>query len=113
MVRGPQSAIPLPSVNEATSRSAESIALNVLEDLRRSGTKEMTCRGSSASTEMSYSLTIKSHYKETLNEGVGKSHRSFPSTVITMSVEPASPQGCHSTLAIGAEAEDAWKYCPT
>jgi hypothetical protein len=107
MVRGPQSAIPLPSVNEITSRSAESIALNVLDDLRRSGTKEMTCRGSSASTEISYSLTIESNFKRTLDEGFGESHRSFPSTVITIRVEPASPHGCHSTLAIGAEAEDA------
>ena len=64
MVRGPQSAIPLPRVNEATSRSAESIALNVMDDLRRSGTKEMTCKGSSASTEISYSLTIESNYKK-------------------------------------------------
>lgn len=63
MVKGPQSAFPFPSVKEATSRSAESIALNALDDLRRSGTKEMTCRGSSASTEMSYSLNIKGNYE--------------------------------------------------
>jgi hypothetical protein len=43
----------------------------------------------------------------------GRSYRSFPSSVITMSVDPASPHGCHSILAIGAEAEEAWKYCPT
>lgn len=30
-----------------------------------------------------------------------------------MSVEPASPHGCHSTLAMGTDAEEAWKYCPT
>jgi hypothetical protein len=84
-----------------------------VDDLRRSGTKEMTCKGSSASTEMSYSLAIESNHEKILDDGVRKAHRSFPSTVITMSVEPASPHGCHSTLAKGAEAGDAWKYCPT
>jgi hypothetical protein len=113
MVNGPQSAFPLPSVNDATSRSAASTALNVFDDLRRSGTKETTCKGSSASTEMSYSLSLNTTVNNGINDKRGQSYRSFPSTVITMSVEPASPHGCHSILAMGAEAEEAWKYCPT
>ena len=38
----------------------------------------------------------------------GNSYRSFPSTVMTIKVEPASPQGCHSILAMGAAAFVAW-----
>src|SRR6266404_3962087 len=114
MVKGPQSAFPLPRVNDATSRSAASTALNDLFGLR-SGTKETTCRGSSASTEMSYSLDMGKVIKgvHLVKEKNKWPHRSFPSTVITISVEPASPHGCHWILAIGGEDEEAWKYCPT
>lgn len=37
-----------------------------------------------------------------------RSYLSFPSTVMTSRVDPASPQGCHSILAIGADEDDAW-----
>lgn len=54
-VSGPQSAAPFPRVKEAISRSVQSRARKLLE-ARRSGMNDIVCCGSSASSEMSYSL---------------------------------------------------------
>lgn len=54
-VNGPQSAAPFPRVKEVTSRSVGSWARKLL-DARRSGMNDIVCCGSSASTEISYSL---------------------------------------------------------
>jgi hypothetical protein len=104
MVRGPQSALPFPRVKDATSLSALSTAMNDFVFL--SGTKDTTCWGSSVSLDISYSLYTVSQniWKEYIRIN---SYLSFPSTVITNNVDPASPHGCHSIFAIGAEFVDA------
>jgi hypothetical protein len=38
---------------------------------------------------------------------IDRLYRSFPSTVITNKVEPASPHGCHAIFAIGGDELDA------
>lgn len=53
-VNGPQSALPCPRVNEVTSRSAGSLAMNELDFF--SVKNDTVCCGSSVSTETSYSL---------------------------------------------------------
>jgi hypothetical protein len=67
--------------------------------------KDNSCCGSSVSMEISYSL--RESFLVLMVDWQESTYRSFPSIVITKRVDPASPQGCQSIFAMGADPSDA------